>query len=119
MKSIHITIVSFLIISFLTSCSFNNYQGHAKRYDKSKINGFNISYIDSTNQIIYSNYKNGLKHGKEMIINNNGFIAQEGQYKKGKKHGVFLTYFSNGHLGSKAKYKNGVLLKQVLYNTSW
>jgi len=101
-----------------------------------------VKNIFPDGKIIFSEYKNGLKHGVEIEILSNrkmrsnkryikglenglqkiwypdGTLASTYTMKLGKLNGVFQEYFPVGNLKSTSEYINGEEVKSIHYNLS-
>lgn len=84
-----------------------------------KLNGRVLSYSkfkDDDNYHInsLSEYKDGIKNGKEVFYYDDGSIINESDYKNGQLDGVLKEYSEDGDLTLKAEYKNGKVHGKVI-----
>ena len=68
-------------------------------------------YSDENNKVqsslLISNYKNGLKDGEEIRINEHNRITNKTLYKRGLKNGKSNSFNKDGTVWESGKYKNG------------
>ena len=70
-------------------------------------------------KIVYeTNYKNGLKHGKEKYWHNNDQLSKEGQYENDLEHGVWQEWYENGKLKSLRTYNYGKEVSKKCWDES-
>ena len=58
-------------------------------------------------------YRNGLRHGKNIYWWKNGDKCWETQYQNGQKHGKSLCWYENGNKEGEAQYQNGKLVRKA------
>lgn len=85
-----------------------------------KLNGREQSFIkyendDNFHINSYSEYKDGIKNGKEVFYYDDGSIINESNYKNGQLDGVLKEYSEDGMLTLEAEYKNGKEHGKVIY----
>lgn len=105
--------------SWCPECKFLNikkvYFKHETNLDRDKnllcdlkgrpLFGILKSYHSGSKQIkFYTEYKNGLRHGKYFKYFQNGNVLIKGRYKNGSRSGFWYTYNVKGDLVSKDKY---------------
>jgi antitoxin component YwqK of YwqJK toxin-antitoxin module len=58
----------------------------------------------------YTEYKDGMKHGLEVLWNDSGIKIYEISFANGKQHGTETTWDDDGTISSLNIYDNGVLV---------
>ena len=87
--------------------------------ENGQLNGVYTSRSLKSKKIVYeTNYKNGLKHGKEKSWHNNDQLREEGQYENDLKHGVWQEWYENGKLKSLRTYNYGKEVSKKCWDES-
>ena len=72
--------------------------------------GKEILYHRNNNKSAETNYKNGKKEGKEILYHQNSKVSCECNYRNDKREGKYTRFAPNGEISSEHNYVNG---KQV------
>ncbi|MBE6449083.1 MAG: hypothetical protein E7013_00050 [Alphaproteobacteria bacterium] len=95
-----------LILPFILSAYFLDFSDLSS--SESNLNGVIKTYYDSGHLFSQITYKNGLRHGAEIIYHENGNVSRTAEYKSDVKIGEEKTYYKNGLLKSHSFYKAGL-----------
>jgi antitoxin component YwqK of YwqJK toxin-antitoxin module len=69
--------------------------------------GLSVSYYESGQWKVKSNYRDGMLDGLVEHYHENGALLGKGSYKGGKPHGLWEYYYKDGVLKEKGSFKNG------------
>jgi antitoxin component YwqK of YwqJK toxin-antitoxin module len=106
----------FFIIIILSGCSTIPQQklnSNYNNYKDSLKQGVWVEMNDSLQMMELCKYNKGIKNGKYYRFFEDGAIAVKGRYKNGKKHG---WWYSGGAVGGANKYRNGTIIESVHHN---
>ena len=90
-----------------------------KTFENGQLNGVYTRRKLQSKKIVYeTNYKNGLKQGKEKSWHNNDQLREEGQYENDLEHGVWQEWYENGKLKSLRTYNYGKEVSKKCWDES-
>jgi antitoxin component YwqK of YwqJK toxin-antitoxin module len=90
-----------------------------KTFENGQLNGVYTHRNLQSKKITHeTNYKNGLKHGKDKSWYNNGQLSEEGQYENDLKHGVWQEWYENGKLKTLRTYNYGKKVSKKCWDES-
>ena len=75
---------------------------------KNNKNGLHVERLDNGMRL-ETNYKDGIKYGKETYWYENGHKASEGLYEDNKLEGMLTYWYENGHKASEGLYEDNKL----------
>ena len=82
---------------------------------KNNKNGLHVERLDNGMRL-ETNYKDGIKYGKETYWYENGHKASEGLYEDNKLEGTLTAWDDEGQIESEQEYKNATLNgKSIFY----
>ena len=88
-------------------------------FENGQLNGvYTRRNIQSKKIVLETNYKNGLKHGKDKSWHKNGQLSEEGQYENDLQHGVWQEWYENGKLKSLITYNYGKQVSKKCWDES-
>ena len=97
------------------SCSERSGVKYCRDYRGRKLDGRIVQNYGNT--VAYENYRNGYQHGETTVFSQEGLLLRKTNYKKGLKDGKEYVYYSNSSVTGKpeyvAEYKKGALHGKV------
>jgi antitoxin component YwqK of YwqJK toxin-antitoxin module len=90
-----------------------------KTFENGELNGVYTRRNLQSEKIYHeTNFKNGLKHGKQKSWHNNGQLSEEGQYENDLEHGIWQEWYENGKLKSLITYNYGKRVSRKCWDES-
>jgi len=113
MKS-HLFIVALMFL--LLACRVNHHPVIHKKYNQYKDSlkhGVWVEMNDSLQMIEICGYKKGIRHGDYYLLYADGSVAEKGRYKNGKEQGWWISY---GSTSGARKFRKGEVTSIIHYN---
>jgi len=76
------------------------------------------AWYENGKKRLEATYKNGVRHGLDLLWYENGQLMRKIKFKDGLKHGVERVWLEDGTLGRKTRYKDGLVQSNPLVGLS-